>query len=167
MSFLDFNAEEVDPQEVFEVMPAGDYVGQVVGSEIKPTASGSGEYLKVEIEILTAGFAGRKVFDQLNIRNESVEAERIGRAQLSALCHAVGVMRISDSQQLHGKPFAIKLAVKEDPKYGKQNKVKGYKTAQGPAFPAPASPTITASSPPAPPVSSPAVPPWQRARGGK
>lgn len=165
MSFLDFNAEEVDPQEVFEVMPAGDYVGQVVGSEIKPTSSGSGEYLKVEIEILTAGFAGRKVFDQLNIRNESAEAERIGRAQLSALCHAVGIMRISDSQQLHGKPFAIKLAVKEDPKYGKQNKVKGYKKSEGPAFPVPASPGIPASS--ASPEASSSVPPWQRTKAVK
>ena len=159
MSFIDFNAEEVEPNAAPEALPAGDYVAQVVGSEVKPTASGSGEYLKLEIEILSPGFSGRRVFDQLNIRNESAEAERIGRAQLSALCHAVGVLRISDSQQLHGKPFVVKLALKEDPQYGKQNKVKGYKAVSG-AVP---QPVFSSSAPPAQaakPAS--AVPPWQR-----
>lgn len=159
MSMLDFNADEVEPSLPFEVLPAGDYIGQVVGSEICPTASGSGEYLKLEIEILTSGFSGRRVFDQLNIRNDSPEAERIGRAQLSALCHAIGVMRVTDSQQLHGKPFTIKLAVKEDPKYGKQNKVKGYKAVSGPVpAPAPEPPPFPKPSP-SPPA---AVPPWQK-----
>ena len=160
MSFLDFNAEEVEPNTAPEALPAGDYVAQVVGSELKPTASGSGEYLKLEIEILTSGFSGRRVFDQLNIRNDSPEAERIGRAQLSALCHAIGVMRVTDSQQLHGKPFTIKLAVKEDPQYGKQNKVKGYKaaTATPQAAPLHAAASAPAAGRPA------AVPPWQRSK---
>ena len=158
MSFIDFNAEEVEPNAAPEALPAGDYVAQVVGSEMKPTASGSGEYLKLEIEILTPGFSGRRVFDQLNIRNESAEAERIGRAQLSALCHAVGVLRISDSQQLHGKPFMVKLAIKEDPTYGKQNKVKGYKAVTG-AAPAAVTPHPSAPQAAARPA---AVPPWQR-----
>ena len=158
MSMLSFNAEEVEPQTAFEPLPAGDYVGHIVGSEVKPTASGSGEYLKVEIEILSPGFSGRKVFDQLNIKNESAEAERIGRAQLSALCHAVGVMRVTDSQQLHGKPFAIKLSIKEDAQYGKKNTVKGYKAASGSVPPPPAAqaPLQTGAAKPA------AVPPWQR-----
>lgn len=160
MSFLDFNAEEVEPNTAPEALPAGDYVAQVVGSELKPTASGSGEYLKLEIEILTSEFSGRRVFDQLNIRNDSPEAERIGRAQLSALCHAIGVMRVTDSQQLHGKPFTIKLAVKEDPQYGKQNKVKGYKaaTATPQAAPLHAAASAPAAGRPA------AVPPWQRSK---
>ena len=159
MSQLNFNAEEVDPSTPFEPLPAGDYIGQVVGSELKPTASGSGEYLKLEIEILTQGFAGRKVFDQLNIRNENAEAERIGRANLSALCHSIGILRVSDSQQLHGKPFSLKVAIKEDAQYGKKNVVKGYKAVSGtapqPVFSAPA-PHAQAAKPAA------AVPPWQR-----
>ena len=159
MSFIDFNAEEVEPNAAPEALPAGDYVAQVVGSEVKPTASGSGEYLKLEIEILSPGFSGRRVFDQLNIRNESAEAERIGRAQLSALCHAVGVLRISDSQQLHGKPFMVKLTLKEDPQYGKQNKVKGYKAATTAPQAAPIHP---AASAPAAARPAAAVPPWQR-----
>lgn len=158
MSFIDFNAEEVEPNTAPEALPAGDYVAQVVGSEMKPTASGSGEYLKLEIEILTPGFSGRRVFDQLNIRNQSAEAERIGRAQLSALCRAVGVLRISDSQQLHGKPFVVNLVIKEDPQYGKQNKVKGYKAAT--ATPQAVPPHPAASAPAA--ARPAAVPPWQR-----
>lgn len=161
MSFIDFNAEEVEPNAAPEALPAGDYVAQVVGSEVKPTASGSGEYLKLEIEILSPGFSGRRVFDQLNIRNDSPEAERIGRAQLSALCHAIGVMRVTDSQQLHGKPFTIKLAVKEDPQYGKQNKVKGYKAATATPQAAPIHP---AASAPAAARPAAAVPPWQRSK---
>jgi len=168
MSFLDFDSSGIEPNQPFEAVPAGDYVVQVVSSEIKPTAAGTGEYLKLELEILGPSHQGRKIFDQLNIRNESAEAERIGRAQLSAVCHAIGRLRITDSTQLHGVPMQIKVTVDDNPKYGKTNKVKGYKAISG-------TPTFSASVPPAtPPLAmagassdSPkpaasAVPPWQR-----
>lgn len=168
MSFLDFDANGVEPNQAFEAIPAGDYVVQVVSSEIKPTASGSGEYLKLELEILGPAHQGRKIFDQLNIRNESAEAERIGRSQLSAVCHAVGKLRITDSGQLHGIPMQIKVTVDDkDPKYGKTNKVKGYKPVQGtPVFQAvPAASSQNSFTEPKPQPAKPAasaVPPWQR-----
>lgn len=160
MGYLDFDANTVEPNQPFEVLPAGDYIGRIVSSEIKPTASGSGEYLKLEIEVLGPTGAGRKVFDQINIRNESAEAERIGRGQLSALCHAIGVLRVRDSQELHGKPFTMKIVVKEDAQYGKKNQIKGYKKAEG----APAVSPMALAQPPQPSAPQAAksapTPPW-------
>lgn len=158
MSFLNFNAEEVEPNKPFEPIPAGDYIGKVVSSEIKPTASGTGEYLKIEIEVLGPTFAGRKVFDQLNIRNENTEAERIGRSQLSALCHAIGVLRVSDSNELHGKPFSFKTTIEKDAtgQYGDKNKIKGYKKTEG------AIPVSSSPSPQSPAANPSAQPPWAR-----
>ena len=172
MGFLDFNAEEEEPNKAFEPIPAGDYQGKIVGSEVKATASGSGQYLKIEIEVLGPSCAGRKVFDHLNIQNDSPEAERIGRAQLSALCHAIGVLRVSDSNQLHEKPFAFKVAIEKDAtgQYGDKNKVKGYKKIEGaiPAFPAASSPATSVQpanpgSPPAAPAAA-SAPPWLRGK---
>ncbi len=167
MSQLNFNAEEVNPSTPFEPIPAGDYQGKIVGSEIKATASGSGQYLKIEIEVLGPTCAGRKIFDQLNIKNDSPEAERIGRAQLSALCHAIGVLRVSDSNQLHEKPFAFKVGIEKDTtgQYGDKNKVKGYKKIDGaiPSFPAGSVQPVNPGSTPASPAAA-SVPPWLRGK---
>ena len=161
MSFLSFDASEVEPNKPFEPIPAGDYIGKVVSSEIKPTASGTGEYLKIEIEVLGPACAGRKVFDQLNIRNESAEAERIGRAQLSALCHAIGVLRVSDSNELHGKPFAFKVVIEKDAtgQYGDKNKIKGYKKHEG-SIPSPPSPAPSGEAPVSSAPKPSNQPPW-------
>lgn len=131
MALLQFNAQQVSPESEFSPLPAGVYVAQVVESDVKPTKSGTGHYLQLTWKVLDGQHAGRLVFDRLNIANQNETATRIGQQQLSQLCHAVGVLQLQDSQQLHSRPCRIKLVVKQDPQYGDSNEVKGYELAQG------------------------------------
>lgn len=131
MAKLSFNAAEVEPQSTFEPMPAGWYLAQVVESDMKSTKAGTGEYLQLSWEVVEGPCTGRRAWDRLNVSNPNAEAERIGRQQLSQLCHAMGVMNLQDSQQLHGKPVRIKLTVRKDPNFGDSNEVKGYEKAAG------------------------------------
>lgn len=134
MAKLNFNAANVEPATPMDVLPAGKYLCMAIASELKPTKQGSGEYLQITFEVLDGNYKGRKVFERLNIRNSNKTAEDIAQRALSALCHAVGVIDLEDSEQLHNKPVTLEIAIepaKGD--YSASNKVKGYTSAGGQA----------------------------------
>lgn len=160
MAEISFNAQDVAPQQEFDLLPAGKYLAQVIDSEIKPTKSGTGQVLKLTFEVLDGEFSRRRVWSYLNIANENADAERIGLSQLSALCHAVGVMQLTDSVQLHDKPVQITVKVrkaKPGSDYGDSNDVSGFSSASGAAPSGVARPAAAAQSKP-----SASVPPWQK-----
>jgi hypothetical protein len=158
MATLNFNAQTVAPAEAFTALPAGVYAAQVIESELKPTKNGTGHYLQLTWKVLDGQHTGRLIFDRLNIANANETAQKIGQQQLSALCHAVGVLQVADRQQLHNKPCLIKVTVRQDPQYGDSNEVKGYEPAGGAA----AASTMPAFAKPA---AAPAAgsPPWAKA----
>lgn len=164
-AMLNFNASTVDPQQSFEPVPDGWYTVLMTKSEVKPTKDQQGAYLETELTIQDEGKQkGRKIFYRLNIKNANPVAQEIAYKQLSAICHAVGVIQCEDSQQLHGLPFKVKVVVKVDPtgKYDPANEVKAIKSVHedaplaAPAFAAAAAPTAAA------PAAAGAVPPWMQ-----
>ena len=157
MAILNFNAAEVSPESEFTPLPAGIYPAQVVESELKATKNGTGHYLQLQWKILEGQFAGRNVFDRLNIHNANETATKIGQQQLSALCHAVGVLQVADSAQLHFKPCRIKLTIRKDEQYGDRNEIKGYEAIAG------AVPSMPTFAPPAPAKPAAGAPPWAKA----
>jgi hypothetical protein len=70
---------------------------------------------------------------------------------------AIGLAKVTDTDQLIGGQIAIKLEVKQDPQYGASNEVKGFKSVSGSAAPAVSMP---ASESPA--ASAKAAPPWSK-----
>ena len=144
-----FDATSVSPQESFAPLPAGTYNAVVEDSELKATKSGTGQILNLKWRVLDGQYANRIIFDRINVSNQNKTAEEIGQRQLSALCHAINTLKVSDSSQLHNKPCAIKLAIRTSEGYDPQNEVKGYSAVSGVAAPA----TNGAQS---------ATPPWAR-----
>lgn len=134
---LNFNANDVEPVD-FGVIPAGDYEAAIVASEVKQNSNKDGEYLKLEIQIVSGPFQNRKLFENLNIKNPNADTVKIARGTLSAICRAVNVITPKDSSELHNKPFRISVAVKASTyKPGEmENKIKSFKPRQaGPARP--------------------------------
>lgn len=130
MAQLNFDANTVNPQETFEPIPAGWYNAMIDETEMKPTKNGTGAYLKVRFSIVGGQFNNRKVYTNLNIRNSNPTAQEIAYRQLSSICHAIGVMQVSDSQELHGKPLAIRVKIQQQEGYDPSNVVSGYKAAE-------------------------------------
>lgn len=160
MSQLNFDATTVAPDTGFDPVPAGDYTAMIVDSEIKPTKTGSGMYLQLVWQICDGQFANRRVWDRINIQNQNQMAEEIGRKQLSSICHAVGVLRVIDSAELHERPCSIKVVLKPgEGQYLPSNEVKGYRALDGSAPP----PAVgRPAAPPAAPAAAVAAPPWAR-----
>lgn len=150
---VNFNAAEVDPNQVFEALPAGDYTAIVSRIDIKQTKTGSGQYLELEFDMQAEQYRGRKLFDRLNLWNPNPKTVEIAQRQLSALCHATGELDLKDTDQLLGKLAVVSINAKSDPQYGVRNEVKGYKAPDGvqPQAAAPSAPRAAASAPAAAP----------------
>jgi hypothetical protein len=137
MALLNFDATNVPPSAPPEVIPAGWYNAQMTGSEMKPTQDGTGQFLSCEFTIIDGDYAGRKQFDRMNLVNKNPKAVEIAFQTLSAICHAVGVIQVADSQQLHGRPLQLKVSLRaaglgaDGKMYDASNEVKGYKAADG------------------------------------
>jgi hypothetical protein len=166
-----FDATEVAPAVPLELLPPGKYLAHLIESEMLPTKSGDGQLLKLVFEVLEGASARRKIFDQLNLVNRNEQTVEIAQRTLSAICHAVGQVHVSDSEQLHFKPLIVTLKV--DPagndKFGvhreARNKVAGYSAANAGIAPRAASPgshPAPAVPPPAMRPGAAAIPPWRR-----
>lgn len=135
-----FDASTVEPSQPMEILPPGKYMAQIIESEMKETKSG-GQMLALTLEITEGGSAGRKLWDNLNLVNSNTQAQEIAQRTLSAICHAVGKIQVSNSEQLHFVPMLVTVAVEPDNRDPdrKRNVVKGY-TAAGNAALASATP---------------------------
>lgn len=159
-----FDASQVDPTPRFQVVPRDKYPVQIVNSQMKATNDGHGSYLELELEIIEGPFAGRRVFDRLNLVNANPMTVEIAQKALSQICHAVGVLAVSDSEQLHHKAMVADVRVRPsrtDPATGKtydeSNEVRGYSSVHQqatPAKPAAAKPAINDAQ----------TPPWRRGK---
>ena len=171
-----FDASTVEPAAPYELLPSGRYVAQIVQSEMRATKTGNGQLLWLELDVIEGPHQGRKIWDQLNLVNPNQQTVEIAQRALSAICHAVGQIQVSDSEQLHLRPLQVTLAVEPDSRdkhlqpheQRKQNKIKGYAPlGPAPAARAPAAPTTTPRTAPPPPRPAPATaattPPWRRA----
>jgi len=122
-----FNATEVEPTTSFDPLPAGKYLAAITESEMKPTKSGAGSYLQLSFTILDGEYKNRVLWARLNLNNPNTTAVKIARSELSAICHAVGVMQPRDSVELHNLPLVITVKLKKREDTGElTNEVKGY-----------------------------------------
>lgn len=132
MALLNMDVSGIDPTPRFDPIPAGDYPVIITASEMKNTKDGSGQYLELTLEIQGTEFSGRKLFDRLNLYNSNRQAVEIAQRQLSQIAHAVGVLQVADSEQLHYKPLIAMVKVRPArEQYDASNEIKGYKVAAG------------------------------------
>jgi hypothetical protein len=122
-----FNANQVEPTGNFDPIPAGKYLAMITESELKPTKNGAGQYLQLTFQLLDGPHKGRLLWARLNLHNSNPTTVQIARAELSAICRAVGVMTPNDSVELHNLPLVITVRLKKRSDTGELgNEIKGY-----------------------------------------
>lgn len=163
MASIIFDATNVEPADSFDCLPKGKYLCMAIDSKIKPTKSGTGEYLEITFEVIDGQGKGRKIWDRLNIRNSNKKAEEISQRQLSALCRSIGVMNLSDTDQLHNIPVVLDVEIEQREGYDPQNRVKGY-SSSGSTAPVASNPALRAAASPAPaaPAATSGTPVWKK-----
>lgn len=93
----------------FEPLPDGYYHLVIIDSDFVENKAKTGNRLKLVYEIVSGDFQGRKIFDGLNLVHPTPKAQQIAREQLADLCDTLDIDALSDSVQLHNKPFVGKV----------------------------------------------------------
>lgn len=144
-----FDASQVEPTHSFDPIPAGKYPAMITASEMKANKAGTGSYLELVFTILEGEYKGRQLWARLNLDNPNETAVKIARAELSAICRAVGVLTPRDSAELHNLPLIVKVGCRHRKDTGEiVNVLKGYEKRDA------------AVGRPQPALSS--TPPWRR-----
>lgn len=108
-----FDSSKVEPQTGFELLPPGLYKLRLVDANEKANKANTGTYVNLQFEVIEPQmYAGRRVFDMLNLNNPSEKAVQISQARLSALVRAAGLVTVSDTDELLMKPVMAKLKVR-------------------------------------------------------
>lgn len=125
---VNFNVAETKPyQGGYQVFPAGIYQVQIVKEEERDLKSGNGRALVFDYQILQGEYKGGTVKDFLNLNHTSEKARQIAEARLVAIARAVGLENFFDTQELFGRPFAVRLGVDKDFNGNDRNTIDEYK----------------------------------------
>lgn len=162
-----FNANEHQPLSDISPIPKGEYIACITDSEMKPTKDNSGQYLALTFQVLEGEYKDRFLWGNLNLMNRSPKAVEIAQRELSAICHAVNVMNVQDSEQLHNIPMQIKVKlIPAQGQYQEKNEISAYNPIQGQAYQQSASQvsqTPTGQQQAYNPMENqPGTPPWQQ-----
>jgi hypothetical protein len=88
----------------------------------------------------------------INIKNPNPQAEEIGRQQLGEIMRAIGLAKVSDTDQLIGGSLSIKLKITPaNGNYDASNSVSGFKSSGN---------GIVMAQKSIPPADGKAPPPW-------
>lgn len=127
-----FDANGIDPYSRLAPVPADKYTVVIVSSEMKTTKDLTGSYLQLELDIQEGQFTGRKIVDRLNLNNANQQAVEIAQRTLSQICHAVNVLSVTDSEQLHGRRMVADVRIEPGRgQYGDSNRVFAYFPVDG------------------------------------
>jgi len=145
----------------FTPLPAGDYNVTIQDAEIKQTKSGTGQYINLKLHVDGPTHNGRLLFGVLNIKNDSSQAEQIGRGQLGSILRALQIESLEDTDQLIGGPLTVKVVVKPaSGQYKEGNEIKSYKAEGDTPAPVPRAPSQAKPAPAA--ATAKAAPPWAK-----
>lgn len=142
MSFLgeeyDVATDLPESDRNYKSIPAAWYPAAIKVAELKDSKKG-GKGINLQWVVEGDNYAERVIFQWLNIKNASLDAERIGRQQLGDVARAGGLAKVRDTDQLVGIHALIKVARTKDEEYGDEdgfkNEVKAVKARDGAALP--------------------------------
>lgn len=150
MAQLSFDATRVEPDNGPETVPAGWYIVSADESMIRPTKDGANAYTQFRFSILDGQYKGRKLFARFNLQHANPQTSEIAQRGLSALCHAVNVLQLQDTAQIHDIPLKVRVTVKKDEGYEPSNEIRSYKNINEEVDMSTAAPTAAkAFTPPA------------------
>lgn len=123
---MSFDASKHDRLQPLEAIPAGWYSVVIESMVERDNADNSGTHLAVTYTVTDGKYAGRKVFGNLNVGNESEKARKFAFDSIATICDAVNLESFEDTDELLDRGFLLDVGVQNDATYGKKNTVRGY-----------------------------------------
>jgi hypothetical protein len=115
----------------FAPIPEGDYTAAIVASHWKDTKAKTGKMLVYKMKIMDGQYAGKFLFENLNLINPNPVAVEIANKTNNSICKACGCYNVEDSEELHGILFGITVKVEPaSANYPANNKITKYFSLQ-------------------------------------
>lgn len=110
------------------LIPVGEYRAVITKAPLTDTKAGTGNYLKMDLQIISGKHKNQHVFHNLTMNNRNPKAVAMGRKDLQNLCSSIGIKvdDLDDTSQLLNKPLRIKLDHELNEQYGDREIVKGF-----------------------------------------
>lgn len=126
-----FNLDLDSIEEFSGGIQAGTHVLTVTKAELKETKAKTGMYIKVEF----TNENNQKHWENYNIQNPNEMAQKIGLSQLKSFLKAAKFSgtKLNDVNAMLGLKVEAKIKVTDDPKWGEQKSITGYKPVSGAA----------------------------------
>ena len=145
MPRFDFDATAFSPSNAgsLDPLPPGRYLAEIVSSGMRPNRSGRGSHIELEFVVADGEHEGRHLWSRLNVDHPNETAVRIAKQDLASICRAVGIDRLSETEELHGGRLVLVLRAARRHDTGETTtEIRGYAPAPGSA----SSTTTTAPS---------------------
>lgn len=109
-------------------IPAGKYKAMIVKGEKRQNKKKNGSLFEFVFEVVDGEHKGRRLWSYINFENPSSQCQSIGRAELSAICHATGVLRPQQTAQLFNIPLVVQVMLedRDDKPELKSNRIIAY-----------------------------------------
>ena len=95
----------------FKNLPPGEYLMVITASRMKSVYNEA--FLKLVFEVMEGEFKGRKVWCRVKLPWASFSKDplefKLARAEISAICRAVGVMNPNELSELHNIPLVVTI----------------------------------------------------------
>lgn len=106
-----FTSDESD-----DITPTGEYLAEIVKTEMKETNAKDGEFLSLHFKVLEGAQKGAMIFCNLNLINKNETAVKIANSQLKKIILAVGKdpAKVVDSDELKNIPLMISVVKRPD-----------------------------------------------------
>lgn len=138
-------------------IPPGVYETTIRWCEVKPTKTGTGKYLAVDLVIDCGEYVGRHLFENITLANPNAKAVEIGMRELASFARAAGLSVVKSSGEFIGRKVAVRVAASRTDD-SPRNEIKAFLTPQirTQATPAPvAKPTAPVAKEPIPSAAQP------------
>jgi hypothetical protein len=126
---INFDANNVEPAGSFAPLPEGEYLVKAEECELK-TSKADSKYLKFKFVVCQGEYEKRTIYHNINKWHTNEIARKIAEGELSAICHATGVMTPRDTAELLGIPLVVRVIIERDKngQYPDKNVIKAFKS---------------------------------------
>lgn len=131
---LEFDATQVEPQQPLEPWERGEYDVKIDDTEIVINNDKKIGMLKITFQGIDGKYKGRKISTHINLwvvdgsgqkMRRTDKAGEIAAGQMSAICHAVNILKPRNHEELRNNYIRIFVDIQKDNK--NYNEVKGFK----------------------------------------
>jgi len=118
-----------------DLLEPGDYLAEIIKTELKTTKNGDGQYFAFQFQILGGKSKGRVVFTNINIVNPNPVAMSIAKGTMTKIAKAIDMdpKRLDhpdfDTDEMLKKPMMIVVTKRPDTDAYPGNDIKNYKKA--------------------------------------